>query len=368
MKNVVYEKILYAKDKKGSFRKWKIEVIEKSTKSIIKKSYGLINKKKVSTSETISSGKNIGKKNETTILEQAIYEAKSSIKKQKDKGYRESIKEVETIYLPMLLEKFKKSSHHITYPCYIQAKKNGIRSLMRIQKEKVEKTSRKNKVFSSLAHLDIPVKKLLKILPGIDGELFNPKLIFSQISSAVKREKANKKSLKIQYWIFDVPDPLSHFEDRLMNLRKAYKTLSKNERKIIKIVPTHTVYSEEEVEKYYKLFKNNGDEGAVIRNKLGYYVFQFSSVNVQKEKGSSLDSEFQIIGSKRDKSGGLIFRVITEGGIKFFVKIKGTLAYRKQLWEKRDSVINKLLTVKYQNLSDIGVPIFPVGLAIRDYE
>jgi hypothetical protein len=36
--------------------------------------------------------------------------------------------------------------------------------------------------------------------------------------------------------------------------------------------------------------------------------------------------------------------------------------------EQADSFIGKMLTVKYQEMSPDGVPRFPSGIAIRDYE
>jgi DNA ligase-1 len=38
------------------------------------------------------------------------------------------------------------------------------------------------------------------------------------------------------------------------------------------------------------------------------------------------------------------------------------------LYKRGDSLIGKYLTVTYQELSEYGVPRFPVGKTIRDYE
>ena len=40
----------------------------------------------------------------------------------------------------------------------------------------------------------------------------------------------------------------------------------------------------------------------------------------------------------------------------------------KKMLEQADSFIGKMLTVKYQEMSPDGVPRFPCGVAIRDYE
>ena len=41
---------------------------------------------------------------------------------------------------------------------------------------------------------------------------------------------------------------------------------------------------------------------------------------------------------------------------------------KKEMFKTKESLVNKLLTVKYQNLSETGVPRFPVGITIRDVD
>ena len=43
-----------------------------------------------------------------------------------------------------------------------------------------------------------------------------------------------------------------------------------------------------------------------------------------------------------------------------------TGANKKKLFENGDDYVGKLLTVVYQELTDDGLPRFPVGKAIRD--
>jgi DNA ligase-1 len=48
--------------------------------------------------------------------------------------------------------------------------------------------------------------------------------------------------------------------------------------------------------------------------------------------------------------------------------MEGALETLKVYLSKPKSVIGKLLTVRYQGLTNGGVPRFPVGVAVRDYE
>jgi DNA ligase-1 len=50
------------------------------------------------------------------------------------------------------------------------------------------------------------------------------------------------------------------------------------------------------------------------------------------------------------------------------VRPKGTIEDRRDIFKKAQSYVGKKLTVKYQELTDDGIPRFPIGLAIRDYE
>jgi hypothetical protein len=46
------------------------------------------------------------------------------------------------------------------------------------------------------------------------------------------------------------------------------------------------------------------------------------------------------------------------------------MEYRRSLYENREDILSttKYLTVRYQELSASGVPIFPVGVALRETE
>ena len=50
------------------------------------------------------------------------------------------------------------------------------------------------------------------------------------------------------------------------------------------------------------------------------------------------------------------------------VKPQGTLAARRKMLADRSSLVGRKLTVRFQERTDAGVPRFPVGVAVRDYE
>ena len=81
-----------------------------------------------------------------------------------------------------------------------------------------------------------------------------------------------------------------------------------------------------------------------------------------------MESEYEIVGFKqgdgRDK--GTVIWVCKTDNKEFSVRPKGTIDSRKELFINAKSCIGKKLTVIYQELSEMGVPRFPVGKAIRD--
>jgi hypothetical protein len=63
-----------------------------------------------------------------------------------------------------------------------------------------------------------------------------------------------------------------------------------------------------------------------------------------------------------------MWRCITPKGVEFGCRPEGTREDRQELFRKGAEYVGKMLTVKYQNLTPDGVPRFPVGKTIRDYE
>jgi len=71
-------------------------------------------------------------------------------------------------------------------------------------------------------------------------------------------------------------------------------------------------------------------------------------------------------GTGREK--GTAIWICKTGEQHFSVKPEGTLEKRREYLSEKEKYIGKQLTVRFQNLTAIGVPRFPVGVVIRDYE
>ena len=124
--------ILYSMSSKGKVKQWSVEVIKKDNIVYLRRRHGYYAQTIQIKDKEVLEGKNIGKSNETTVESQAILEAESLIRSQRDANYTEDIPDKDTTVenlLPMKAQNFKDRKHKIVYPCYIQPKMNGVRCL-----------------------------------------------------------------------------------------------------------------------------------------------------------------------------------------------------------------------------------------------
>ncbi len=360
--------LLFAKSSTGKIKVWQIRAESDGKAAKIVTHHGYVDSEELqSTAVKVSKGKNIGKKNETTPFEQACSQAESKWNKKKDKKYVEDPSGDSDILLPMLALTFTKRKHDIDYPALAQPKLNGIRCLAKkVSKKEMVYTSREGKVFTTLDHLSPELLRLLEVNQVWDGELFTRQLTFQQITSAVKRLQENTALL--QLWVYDIVDAQTPFYKR----QKIY--LDKiNQAKSDLLVPVRvrTVKNEKEVMDLHDIYYNAGFEGIMIRNGLGLYKETYRSKDLQKHK-NFIDDEYEIIGhhdGEGKDEGAVTWICVTKDGEEFDCTPNGTYPQRYKWWKDRKKYIGKMLTVRYQNLSDDrNVPVFPKGIVIRDYE
>lgn len=315
-------------------------------------------------------GVNIGKSNETTYLEQALFEAQSAWRRLQDAGFTVEMPNPDTKFntdangkiKPMLAVAF--SEKKIKFPCLCQPKYDGVRCTISEDAEGVHIISRKGKPYN-IPHLEKWAKENLHLLP-LDGELYNHKeLTFQEIISAVK--KVSDITQKIRYVVYDRPiDGVSN-GDRWHKIVRDFENVSAD-------APAYRsdwVYCDniEQVQKYHANCIANGYEGVIIRNFEGLYEFGFRSNNLIKMKTFD-DAEFEIVdvveATGRD-AGTAVFVCKCAGG-EFNVKPQGSRELRAEYFERSSDLIGKMVTVQYQGLSDDGIPRFPSAISIRDYE
>jgi DNA ligase-1 len=368
---------LYGLSSKGVVKSWKIWVAQMPLEAVIFVEHGQLEGKKQLSPESIRVGMNIGKSNETTPFEQACLEAESKWKKKHDANYTEKLPEgesnLELKLLPMLAQKYKERAKYIVWPAYIQPKLNGVRCLVERKNGKITFWSRKAKQYKNFnLYMEQEFLGFMKDGDILDGEMYNHgEITFQQLMSLIKDEKRPEiEQLKkyVKFWCYDRPTTEKlGFADRYLKYRQNIP----NGLNYLRLVETIKIMSPKDIDKVHGEYTAAGYEGSIIRSGGNEaYNFQYRDNQLQKHK-DFLDDEFKITGCKEGTGkdeGKAIFRCITKSGKEFDVRCKGADEVRIEQWQNQKKYMGKELTVRYQTLSDDGIPIFPVGIIVRDYE
>tara|TARA_B100000029_G_scaffold387986_1_gene384042 strand:- start:14501 stop:15619 length:1119 start_codon:yes stop_codon:yes gene_type:complete len=362
---------VYKKASTGKIQQWRAWVVKTDDGYLLKVESGQIDGKLKETSgQVINEGKQ-----KRTAEEQAIFQADSKLKKKRDEAYFDTVEDAQTKIklLPMLAHPFTKRKHNITYPAVVQRKFDGVRCLARINDDgTVTLLSRKGKEFPHLGHIRREVLSFNKN-PNVvlDGELYSDTLTFQELVGLVRRvtlkEGNDKQMLEVSLRVYDCID-LEEEQD----FSKRHDTVADitNGAKYLSLVENVSVKDEKEIHAAQARFVEEGYEGAMVRNLTGAYAIGKRSADLQKVK-TFLDGEYEIVGFTQgtgDETGCVIWVCKTNDGDQFSVRPRGTRESRQELFQNGNAYAGKMLTVRYQELTDEGIPRFPVGIAIRDYE
>lgn len=340
--------------------------------------YGLIDGVITKTEPTkITYGKNIGKKNETTIITQSLIHMRNLYLKKIKAGYYNSFQEENTNLYPMALHLYNKNKHKIKYPCYIQPKLDGIRITAKYENNEVQLLSRRLNSIFGFDEIKQELKTIFRIIPDIiiDGEFYNHFMNLQQISGIVRHQNEHSEDkLSIKYYVFDCfTDKNNKFENRISVLNSLYNI----DFKFIVLTPTILVNTEEEGDYYYKRFVDDGYEGAVYKNKDAFYesstIKEKRSYNFLKRK-KHYDAEYKIVDFEQGRNGkdkgAIIFTMETENGKTFKAVPNMSLNERKKIFihaqNNFEMYKNKMATISFDEYSNDNVPLRAKFISIRE--
>ena len=420
--------VLYGTEKNGKTRVWVAKIYLKGkNKSAPAHSpafatiqHGQHDGKLQLTIREYTEGKNIGKKNETTPLQQCISETK---RKWTDKHEKESYQETNPDaepdadadaeasaaahdqpthqqhtkkYFPMLAHTFEPGTttakkNNIVFPCFVQPKLDGLRCIMYRNPitGELHCQSRTGSYFETTDHIKTSLAPVFAKHPNaiFDGELYTTEIPFEELAGLIKKKKLSpddKERLRaIEYHIYDIVDETKPFDDRHAMIRKIFAqnaasrmasphvhatTASDHLPQFIRLVPTTEAKTPTDFKAQFGEFIESGYEGIMLRNKKGMYRCNYRSHDLQKYK-EFLEDEFTIVGFTqglgRDK-GTIIWVCVTKEGKEFSVRPRGTMEHRRKLFQTGEKYVGKKLTIIYQELTEEGKPRFPVGKDVRD--
>ena len=362
---------LFKRNVNGSINQWRCCYDEEGYWT----EYGVVGGVLTASEKVLVEGKNIGKKNETSVPEQIMKEIEALYKKKKKSdNFVENINDIDAIAFqpPMLAKEFDGTYTSDIICC--QPKLDGIRCNIHLENNEVKAISRKNNPFYTVEHIKNALKEVLLEYPTLhfDGELYNHVFHddFNKVVSLVKKEKLNEDDTNeviqyVRYNVYDLWDdnnPNMTFEERNELINNILQDIP-----YVDIVDTRWVNNMEEVEACFNEFVGNGYEGAILRKNEPYEHKR--SKNLLKYKKFN-EEEFEILD-------------ICEGKIKGYAEYawiqlpndlvcKATFSYSNEECEKilndKNNIIGQLATVKFFGYTKDGKLRFPVLKAIRNYE
>lgn len=353
---------LYKTDPKGKEQEWRVIVMPlHDGTAIIETIHGKVGGKQQKSNVRVREGKNLGRSNATTPLQQAMSEAEAKWLKQKDKGYSEE-RGAGVALKPMLALKYEDHRDAVTFPAYVQPKLDGVRALAIRNGDTISLKSRLGKEHVGLAHIRTALLTAMFDGEIWDGELYDHGMHFQTLVSLVKKNQ--EASSKVKYHVYDKISP-KPFASRNLEIAEAHGRRPDG----LILVPTFVVGGHAQVELYHQQFVEQGYEGVMLRWGNEPYKGGYRSRNLLKVKAWK-DGEFKVVdvvsGKGKCEDQGVF--VCESGGGQFGVKAKGSDALRREYLANKGALIGKMLTVRYFEPTADGLPRFPVGIAVRDYE
>ena len=301
---------------------------------------------------------NVGRANQRNSQQQADFEFDAIIKKQMDKGFHREGEKSKTLPMPMLAHKFKDNKSKVEFPVFVQPKLNGMRMLF----DGDMGWSRGNKeiIPEVIQHLKFDTDGFI-----LDGELMLPGNQLLQESMTAIKKFRPELSPTLIYHVYDVVDSDLPYAKRYQLIVDICRNAPKN----VKIVQKELVKNEDDIMKYHKKFVKDGFEGTMVRFPEFPYEIGKRSYSLLKLKDFT-DDEYRIVdiidGDGSDR-GLAIFQLDNGNGQIFNCRPEGSQENRADLFQNRKKLINKYMTVRFFELSKDNIPIFPVGVGIREW-
>ena len=374
----------------------------------------------------VSSGKNIGKKNATNCISQAIREALARHNKQSKRVLSTSGVDINILLPPpMLARKSGDSIESTLTPAMfengvtIQRKLNGVHLVACIDNDNILLYSRASRKYPGQTHLLTELKSAVKNLPAIQvgkfgiesasieelqgyarpyftGELYLHGKSLNWIAGQA-RKTADENQL--QFHIFDVffPYVIAAGKNMISMYRQQYldeffKLFTSS---IIIRVENFPAKTSKDIDQLMTRFLSEGYEGAIVRKDYAGYQYSFNnyhSPNVIKIK-PVLDNEFPVVGFTQGVNGKEVgaliwicevpnavdendktFHVLPknmsyEDRYKLFKCLSEIVDPEKNLTRFEKEVKGKPLTIEFREISPkTGKPLQAKALTFRTYE
>ena len=194
---------------------------------------------------------------------------------------------------------------------------------------------------------------------ALDGELWMARKSFQRTVSIVRRQDAGELWREIRYVVFDTPHAHEPFEHRQRELRRL---LGDSRNPFVSVLPHQPCRDTDHLKQELARVVALGGEGVMLRQPDSRYEAGRSSTLLKVK--TFHDAEATVLahlpGSGRHKGRIGALLVAFPNGTQFSV---GNGFTHKQ--REHPPVIGSVITVRYQELTDRGVPRFPSFVRVR---
>jgi len=289
------------------------------------------------------------------------------------RGYKRTREEAATssfatssdgLMLPMLAVRIEKSKAiNPKARFWVQPKLNGHRCIItKLSDGDVIARSRLGNAITTIGHLLEALKPSLSDDLPIDGELYVHGWKLQTIGSAVKRQQDNTKLLTFQ--AYDVGDPTLGYADRFEEVIKIVRPAYHRDTRI-NAVRTIEVSNVSEAWTHFRAWRDQKYEGAMLRiNGTGYQpgVRSHSLLKLKAQE----DGEFKILDIYLSARGVPVVTLQTDSGATFDCTAPGTDAEKADLLARKGSVLGRMMTCEFAELTEDGIPFHCVALQVRE--
>ena len=305
---------------------------------------------------------NIGRANYRNSLKQAMIHARGHYLKHIEKGERTDCGESEkktNRYFPMLAHNY--DDYPPIYPVAVQPKLDGMRCLATIKDGVVTLKSRDGKIIENMDHITQDLSKI-KINITLDGELYAHGLSFQENMKLIKKYRQGKTE-NIKYIVYDKvsDDNYSNRYRDIVDYRILNELTSKNWMPIEGCI----IKSEEELLDYHKQFISKGYEGSMIKHSDKPYGINKRCDSLLKYKDfQDIDAKIlDIVPAEQRPEQGV--PVLEYNSQTFKAGCKMTHEEREELLTNKDEYIGKLANIRFFEMTDGGIPRFPIMVGIH---
>lgn len=411
---------LYKLDSRGKVREWSIEVthVDDSLSEILVNT-GLEGGAMVPTLTPIREGSNIGRVNEKSVHEQAIFNAESEVRKKIKQGYVHDKNDLKSAGMTATIGKPMKGYAYHPSPdksnksdkrkslddlkirgerVVLSTKLDGWRARFKVGDEGVTLYTSSGDVAPMFPHIQFELLEAWRLNRDtiietygvreliLDGEIYRHEMIldrdekdnvvgyrycmnsngFAAAAAACATKKQtpviNEIRSLMQFHVFDVDIPDYHYEDR-------YKILKMfRHHNVIPVDCLEVSADEVVINEFMEVCLSKGYEGIMIRTTDRPYEHK-RTTQLSKYK-PLMDDEFQIVGFKESSEGDTLgsFEIDLGNGQRGYANVKGELGTdqkRKEIWQNQKDYLNLWVTVEFMERTPDGSLRFPQAKAFR---